>query len=271
MRAAIAAAEVGDEQRGLGPDDDRAPGTGRRAARPRGGAVPAQRDDVQRDRAAAPRRPGGDEVILDRTAHPINSEAGGPAQLAGAMIRDRSTGDGGIFTAGAARGRDPHAGQPLRAALAAGVGRADHQHRRRPRVAAGGDPRRPRGRPATRAARAPRRRAADERGRRLRRRRERLRRRLRHRLDRLHQGPRRAGGRRPRRLAGADRRGLALEADAGRGVAPVRDRGRRLPVRARPPRRAAGRGPRARARARRGSRRAAGRRARPSDASRPTS
>src|SRR4029077_8051637 len=43
-------------------------------------------------------RPGGDEVILDRTAHPVVAEAGGPAQLAGAMLRQLD-GDGGIFTA----------------------------------------------------------------------------------------------------------------------------------------------------------------------------
>jgi threonine aldolase len=44
-------------------------------------------------------RPGGDELILDRTAHPIVAEAGGPAALAGAMISPLD-GDGGIFTAG---------------------------------------------------------------------------------------------------------------------------------------------------------------------------
>jgi threonine aldolase len=43
-------------------------------------------------------RPGGDEVLLDRTAHPINSEAGGPAQLSGLMVRVLD-GDGGVFTA----------------------------------------------------------------------------------------------------------------------------------------------------------------------------
>jgi len=43
-------------------------------------------------------RPGGDELILDRTAHPIVAEAGGPAALSGAMIRPLD-GDGGIFTA----------------------------------------------------------------------------------------------------------------------------------------------------------------------------
>jgi threonine aldolase len=42
-------------------------------------------------------RPGGDEVILDSTAHPVNFEAGGPAQLAGAMVRTLD-GTGGVLT-----------------------------------------------------------------------------------------------------------------------------------------------------------------------------
>jgi threonine aldolase len=43
-------------------------------------------------------RPGGDELILDRTAHPIIAEAGGPAANAQLMIHALD-GDGGIFTA----------------------------------------------------------------------------------------------------------------------------------------------------------------------------
>jgi threonine aldolase len=43
-------------------------------------------------------RPGGDEVILDRTSHPVQYEAGGPAALSGAMLRTLD-GDGGIFDA----------------------------------------------------------------------------------------------------------------------------------------------------------------------------
>src|SRR3954466_721294 len=42
-------------------------------------------------------RPGGDEVILHRTAHPIIAEAGGPAALSGAMLRQLD-GEGGIFS-----------------------------------------------------------------------------------------------------------------------------------------------------------------------------
>ena len=57
-------------------------------------------------------------------------------------------------------------------------------------------------------------------------------------------------------LARADRRGVALEAADGRRVPPVGHRRRRLPARARPPRRAARRGSRERARARGRARRA---------------
>src|SRR5919202_712624 len=41
-------------------------------------------------------RPGGDEIILDRTAHPARYEAGGPAVFSGAMLSPLD-GDGGIF------------------------------------------------------------------------------------------------------------------------------------------------------------------------------
>jgi threonine aldolase len=97
MRAAIAAAEVGDEQRGLDPttrelQDRVAELLGHEAALflPSGTMCNeiALRLHV---------RPGGDEVILDQTSHPVNYEAGGPAQLAGAMVRTVQ-GDGGIFT-----------------------------------------------------------------------------------------------------------------------------------------------------------------------------
>jgi threonine aldolase len=39
-------------------------------------------------------RPGGDEVILHRTAHPIVAEAGGPAAFAGAVLHPLDTPDG---------------------------------------------------------------------------------------------------------------------------------------------------------------------------------
>jgi threonine aldolase len=43
-------------------------------------------------------RPGGDEVLLDRTSHPINAEAGGPAAVSSAMLQALD-GHGGRFTA----------------------------------------------------------------------------------------------------------------------------------------------------------------------------
>lgn len=42
--------------------------------------------------------PGGDEVILDKTAHPLQFEAGGPAAMSGAVMSPLD-GDAGIFTA----------------------------------------------------------------------------------------------------------------------------------------------------------------------------
>jgi threonine aldolase len=43
-------------------------------------------------------RPGGDEAILHQLSHPIVAEAGGPAALSHAMLRQLD-GDGGMFTA----------------------------------------------------------------------------------------------------------------------------------------------------------------------------
>jgi len=40
----------------------------------------------------------GDEILLDRTAHPLNSEGGGPAALAGAMVMPLQ-GVRGVFSA----------------------------------------------------------------------------------------------------------------------------------------------------------------------------
>jgi len=47
--------------------------------------------------------PGGDEVILHRTSHPIIAEAGGPAAISGAVIHPVD-GDGGRFDADTVRG-----------------------------------------------------------------------------------------------------------------------------------------------------------------------
>src|SRR5918997_285554 len=42
-------------------------------------------------------RPGGDQALLDRTAHPLTAEAAGPAALSGALLTPLD-GDGGVFT-----------------------------------------------------------------------------------------------------------------------------------------------------------------------------
>ena len=49
-------------------------------------------------------RPGGDEVILHRTAHPIIAEAGGPAAISGAVLCPVE-GAGGMFDADTLRSR----------------------------------------------------------------------------------------------------------------------------------------------------------------------
>jgi threonine aldolase len=48
-------------------------------------------------------RPGGDEVILHRSAHPIMAESGSPAALTGAMVNPLES-DDGTFTADQVRG-----------------------------------------------------------------------------------------------------------------------------------------------------------------------
>jgi threonine aldolase len=97
MRAAIAGAVVGDEQRGLDPttlelQDRVAELLGFPAAvfLPSGTMC----NEIALRLHA---RPGGDELLLDRTAHPVNSEAGGPAVVSGLMIRVLD-GEGGVFT-----------------------------------------------------------------------------------------------------------------------------------------------------------------------------
>ena len=97
MRAAIAAADVGDEQRGLDPTTN---ALQERVAELLGFPAAVFLPSGTMCNEIALRlhaRPGGDELLLDRTAHPVNSEAGGPAQVSGLMIRTLD-GDGGVFT-----------------------------------------------------------------------------------------------------------------------------------------------------------------------------
>jgi threonine aldolase len=97
MRAAIAYAEVGDEQRLRDPTTSRLQD---RVAELLGHEAAVFLPSGTMCNEIAFRihvRPGGDEIIVESAAHPVTAEAGGPAQLAGAMIRTID-GDGGIFT-----------------------------------------------------------------------------------------------------------------------------------------------------------------------------
>jgi threonine aldolase len=98
MREAIARAVVGDEQRGLDPTTR---ALQERVAELLGlpAAVFLPSGTMCNEIALRLHaRPGGDELLLDRTAHPINSEAGGPAVVSGLMVRVLN-GAGGVFTA----------------------------------------------------------------------------------------------------------------------------------------------------------------------------
>src|SRR3954453_9043304 len=97
MRAAIAAAGGGDEQRGLDPTTRRLE---ERVAELLGHEAALFLPSGTMCNEIALRlhvSPGRDEVIPDRTPHPVNYEAGGPAQLSGAMVRTVA-GENGIFT-----------------------------------------------------------------------------------------------------------------------------------------------------------------------------
>ena len=98
MRRAIAEAEVGDEQRFADPtvtalQERVADLLGQEAGLflPSGTMCNAISFRIHVG-------PGGDEILLDRTSHPINAEAGGPAAISSAMMHVLD-GDGGRFTA----------------------------------------------------------------------------------------------------------------------------------------------------------------------------
>jgi threonine aldolase len=97
MREAIARAEVGDEQRGRDPTTTRLQ---ERVAELLGHEAAVFLPSGTMCNEIALRihiRPGGDELICESSSHPVIAEAGGPAQLAGAMVRTID-GDGGVFT-----------------------------------------------------------------------------------------------------------------------------------------------------------------------------
>ncbi|HVE69084.1 MAG TPA: GntG family PLP-dependent aldolase [Solirubrobacteraceae bacterium] len=97
MRRAMSEAEVGDEQRGLDPTVN---DLQERVAALLGHEAALFLPSGTMCNAIAFRlhlRPGGDEVLLDRTAHPRVAEAGGPGSISGAQLT-LLDGDGGIFT-----------------------------------------------------------------------------------------------------------------------------------------------------------------------------
>src|SRR3954467_1813749 len=103
MRRAMAAAEGGDEQRFEDP-----PRSGRRArvAALLGFEAAVLMPSGTMCNEIAFRlhiRPGGDEVILHRTSHPLISEGGGPAAFAGALVWPLDT-PAGMFTGDDVRG-----------------------------------------------------------------------------------------------------------------------------------------------------------------------
>src|SRR3979490_1077316 len=113
MRLSIAEAEVGDEQRVADPtvtalQERVADLLGHEAALflPTGTMCNAISFRLHG-------RPGGDEILLDRTSHPINAEAGGPAAISSAMLQALD-GDGGRFTLAhlEGRGRPPRRPPP---------------------------------------------------------------------------------------------------------------------------------------------------------------
>lgn len=102
MREAIARAEVGDEQKG---EDPTVNALQERVAELLGMEAALFLPSGTMCNGIAFRvhlRPGGDEVYLHRTSHPIVAEAGGPAALSGAMVCPLE-GDGGRFTAATLR------------------------------------------------------------------------------------------------------------------------------------------------------------------------
>src|SRR4051812_24499343 len=94
MRRAMAEAEVGDEQRGTDPT---VTALCERVAELLGKEAAVFLPSGTMCNEIAFRlhtRPGGDEVILHREAHPIVAEAGGPAAFAGAVLHPLDTPDG---------------------------------------------------------------------------------------------------------------------------------------------------------------------------------
>lgn len=97
MRAAMAAAEVGDEQRGEDPSVNRLTAMAAELLDKEAALFLPSGTMCNQIAILLHCRPG-DEILTDRTSHIVNAEAGGAAALAGAMVR---TLDGvhGVFSA----------------------------------------------------------------------------------------------------------------------------------------------------------------------------
>jgi threonine aldolase len=102
MRRAIATADVGDEQRADDPTTRRLEERVAELLGQEAGLFLPSGTMCNQIGLRLHARPGGDELILHRTAHPIIAEAGGPAWNAGLMIHALE-GDGGIFSGDAVR------------------------------------------------------------------------------------------------------------------------------------------------------------------------
>jgi threonine aldolase len=98
MRKAIASAAVGDEQRGADPTTLRLQQRVADLLGHEAGLFLPSGTMCNQIAFRLHARPGGDELILDRSAHPIIAEAGGPASNAHLMIHALD-GEGGIFSA----------------------------------------------------------------------------------------------------------------------------------------------------------------------------
>ncbi len=98
MRQAIASAEVGDEQRGADPTTLRLQERVAELLGHEAGLFMPSGTMCNQIAFRLHARPGGDELILDRNAHPIIAEAGGPANHAQLMMHPIDT-EGGIFSA----------------------------------------------------------------------------------------------------------------------------------------------------------------------------
>jgi threonine aldolase len=102
MRRAIATADVGDEQRGQDPTTRQLEERVAELLGQEAGLFLPSGTMCNQIALRLHARPGGDELILDRSAHPIVAEAGGAAWNAGLMIHALD-GDGGIFSGDAVR------------------------------------------------------------------------------------------------------------------------------------------------------------------------